>query len=897
MPKSMITTKFSPPESAPEEDAQQANPFDELPGLPEEYVPSEPGIDFGDGLLGDLAEEVECATEPPPGYAVEAVEALAKPGDDEGDPVETYGDETYEWIDDEGLDVALKEATTRIEMVTLRFFVGLKSKTGPDVTAGIQQLVLKITQRFPLRVLHCDPGTECTSEALTKWLPGQGVKLQTTIPTDKQGNGLAERVVGWFKSRARTLLAANDLPASYWPVAMRWAAEAHNRTVLLQESLPAFGQVVLHKLKKPAGGHKELITRWVKTKYGAPYLTVTDGHVLFTQEGNLVASRGFRTGVIDAEALKEAQPPPLQENEAPSEEEELIPDGELPLVSPERRLREKTTVRFVEGGLDDDHPESLAKIGLLDDNFSNEHFRRLVTALEGRELPTADRRGELQGRFILGAYGHGGQRGVTTLCKSYPKLTLYLNKFLKAHTREPEYPAEWATILLVHASDVPIHRDYRNEWKTRNFALCVPGVTELWKGPPHKGKSEESALVPDWNSADVAVLTDEVKSFDPRCHHAVRRSPDWVIEEDDGPPPWDRGPLGATRNSPNADTLPSDLHLFLWQRDIVYLQAELRRWEAERVMFGVHPSGTRRTQIRASVGTNLTLCRRNREVSLQNDRRKPNNPVGASSSSSGHEFPNQVSLQHDWRQPAFSVGASGSLTTSASFDQGSVPGSELPPTSTTGVPSYATAYAHPDPYEPASHYWEDEWIPTVAAVSAPEQTSVRQHLDKWKGPAQDELDSLINMGAIRRHYGAAARHSAWSTDIKNAFLLASVHKRSSGKFVRLEYLNEHLGVANPVRGDPSVHAVTAASRTFRTMDPAEGQGMMLVLALLMLQLQPAASQEEEEAEQVDIDLYVVAVMMACSVLFVWELGKHCLKQCLYEQRPHATSHVHLHVST
>ena len=34
---------------------------------------------------------------------------------------------------------------------------------------------------------------------------------------------------------------------------------------------------------------------------------------------------------------------------------------------------------------------------------------------------------------------------------------------------------------------------------------------------------------------------------------------------------------------------------------------------------------------------------------------------------------------------------------------------------------------------------------------------VRQHADKWKGAAQDELDSLIGMGAIKRHKGADAR--------------------------------------------------------------------------------------------------------------------------------------------
>ena len=88
----------------------------------------------------------------------------------------------------------MKDATSKIEMTTLRFFVGLTFKTGPDVAAGIQRLVLRITQKYPLRILHCDPGTEFTSDALAKWLPGQGVKLQTPIPTDKQW---PRRTYGW----------------------------------------------------------------------------------------------------------------------------------------------------------------------------------------------------------------------------------------------------------------------------------------------------------------------------------------------------------------------------------------------------------------------------------------------------------------------------------------------------------------------------------------------------------------------------------------------------------------------------------------------------------------------------------------------------------------------------
>ena len=150
-----------------------------------------------------------------------------------------------------------------------------------------------------MKVLHCDPGSEFASDKLAVWLAEQGVRLQTTIPTDKQGNGVAERLVGWVKARARTLLSATSFSPDYWPLAMRYACEVHNREVLKQPSIPAFGQKVLHKLKKPSGASKDLLVRWITTSYAAPHLTIPDGHVLITHEGNLVASKGFRTNLVD----------------------------------------------------------------------------------------------------------------------------------------------------------------------------------------------------------------------------------------------------------------------------------------------------------------------------------------------------------------------------------------------------------------------------------------------------------------------------------------------------------------------------------------------------------------------------------------------------------------------
>ena len=71
---------------------------------------------------------------------------------------------------------------------------------------------------------------------------------------------------------------------------------------------------------------------------------------------------------------------------------------------------------------------------------------------------------------------------------------MYLNQFLKSRLQDQGAAAEWASLLLMHASDVPLHRDFRNEWETRNFALCVPGTTELWMGPPHDRKAQGASV-------------------------------------------------------------------------------------------------------------------------------------------------------------------------------------------------------------------------------------------------------------------------------------------------------------------------------------------------------------------------------------------------------------------
>ena len=499
-----------------------------------EYEPSPPD-DAEDDLFAeldniplddDLHEQRAVSGHPP----IEDDEVLKEAVDQEED-----------WLDDEKLDTRIKDLMSGVELVSLRYMIGLKSKSGPDVTAGVQKLILAIAKMYPVKVLHCDPGTEFTSDKMTAWLAQQGVRLQTTLPTDKQGNGVAERAVGWFKSRARTLLASGGLSPAYWPLAMRYASECYNRQVLRGSPLPAFGQTVLHKLKRPSGSSKDLMAKWISATYAAPHLTIPDGHVLVTPEGNLVASRGFKTNLVDTRAEEELELPILQSrDDGPSSGSpdsigpEPLEHGELESLqeptTPSKRLREKTAVRFLDIE-DHDDPEQLARHAILDQDVSDEAFRRILALFERAELPTDDRRGEFKARYILGAFCHGGQRGVTTLARRYPLVVRFLNSFLRSRldTKDREGRLPWSTILVMQATDVAVHRDYRNEWGSRNLIVHIPGSVELWTSPITSKEGTAIDIQPDWASSSAQVLGRGAIVFDARNHHAVRRTPDWLL--------------------------------------------------------------------------------------------------------------------------------------------------------------------------------------------------------------------------------------------------------------------------------------------------------------------------------------------------------------------------------
>ncbi|OLQ00229.1 Copia protein [Symbiodinium microadriaticum] len=78
---------------------------------------------------------------------------------------------------------------------------------------------------------------------------------------------------------------------------------------------------------------------------------------------------------------------------------------------------------------------------------------------------------------------------------------------------------------------------------------------------------------------------------------------------------------------------------------------------------------------------------------------------------------------------------------------------------------------------------------------------VRRHLTKWKGATEAEVAALEEMSAIRRLRGDEAsvmKIRAWITDIKNAFLLASLPESMKGKILlRPPKLLEGMAITQP----------------------------------------------------------------------------------------------------
>ena len=143
-----------------------------LPEVPEEEegIGSEEWTQAHEDLQGsEVSVEIEVASEPP--------EELARAAEALDDPV---------------------------RQVVLRFVRPMTSRKGPSLMPALHSMIQEINKLgFPVKNVHSDQGREFLSDPLKQWLSQLGVRVTMSEAHDKRANGLAERIVGWSKSKGR----------------------------------------------------------------------------------------------------------------------------------------------------------------------------------------------------------------------------------------------------------------------------------------------------------------------------------------------------------------------------------------------------------------------------------------------------------------------------------------------------------------------------------------------------------------------------------------------------------------------------------------------------------------------------------------------------------------------
>ncbi|CAE7618847.1 GIP, partial [Symbiodinium sp. CCMP2456] len=188
------------------------------------------------------------------------------------------------------------------------------------------------------------------------------------------------------------------------------------QSILLEGDLPQDPKALRELIKDLKEPVEQVVLRYVVPLKGKSGPEVAEGIqklILSINARYPVRTVGWvkdQSGSLDQEELEQLE---AENGEGPSP----LPPG----ASPDRRLRVKTSIRFVECDVSTDS-ETFARECILWDDYSRESFRTLVGMLPEK---------------------------------------LFHSK----------------------AGDLAVHRDFRNEWGSLNHAMCIPGDLELWKAP------------------------------------------------------------------------------------------------------------------------------------------------------------------------------------------------------------------------------------------------------------------------------------------------------------------------------------------------------------------------------------------------------------------------------
>ena len=431
-------------------------------------------------------------------------------------------------MSDEQFDGALSQMLFSGANKVLRFAVPVKSRKGPQILSALQEVVTECNRLgFPVKVAHTDRAKELMSKATMEWLQSKLIQPSFTQGDDPQANGLAERLVGWVKARARLHLAASGLGVEQWPAAMSVAcAEHRNRMLQTDLQLPRFGQKVIFKSKHPTGRSKRPFLRWEHAVYLYPTTRTEGGHVLLrATSGAYLVAKNVRCveNLVDPEA--ELGDETVVEVDAPDDLPGASHSDAMPM--PSRRVTGKRAVRAISLPA-----EVLAEDLRKHELFTPDHCGRLLELAFGGSDAASKRthRGPMELAVVLGAYGHGGLHGVTRASRVYPEVCRYLNEYLRRNLPPGQVNPQWTAVTVVVAPKVAVHKDVRNEPGSVNFVTQVT-TRSMWiegaaqEGGEHacvdaKGKEHQGYRMP---------LTQVTTTFDPKLRHSVLPATNWVI--------------------------------------------------------------------------------------------------------------------------------------------------------------------------------------------------------------------------------------------------------------------------------------------------------------------------------------------------------------------------------
>ena len=434
-------------------------------------------------------------------------------------------------LSDEEFDKEIAKIGFSGENRVLRFVVPMKGRKGSQIQPALQEVITECHRLgFPVKSAHTDRAREAVSKGTTDWLQSQLIQPSFTQGDDPKANGLAERLVGWVKTRARLHLSASGLGLEHWPTAMALACAEHRHRILqLPGRVHQYGQRVVFKSKHATGESKKPFLRWEYGTYLCPCPRTDKGHILLRESsGGYLVARNVKPmqDLVDPERE-------FQEDlvlEAQVEEE---PSIEAPQVS--RRVTGKRAVRVVTRT-----SEQLARSLMESKDFSAEACGRLLTAAFGDAVIHSRRthRGPVDFSIVLGAYGHGGLRGITRATQIHPQVCRYLNQYLRQGAQLFEGDPQWSALTVVQADEVRAHKDSRNEPGTCNY-LAALSDRSLWVSKQAEALvrgstkvEEEKSLCDAQGGSEEGVAYQagaKILSFDPKHRHALGPATNWVV--------------------------------------------------------------------------------------------------------------------------------------------------------------------------------------------------------------------------------------------------------------------------------------------------------------------------------------------------------------------------------